>query len=271
MLKQRIITGIVLLVVLCAILFLTSSLVFQIAAGLVLLAATWEWGGLLGNKNSYVVRGLLILLVALAYLEALMFLLPIWSLLAAVVMVIWGFAAVVAYDHQKPAAGFQYPLLRVLACLLLITPTMISLFLLRVGPHGSGMVLYALLLVSISDMAAYFGGRGMGRTQLAPHVSPKKTWEGCVIGFLAGIIWALAIPTIFWPEDTHPLVMVVVAIPTLIAAVIGDLFISVLKRQTKLKDTGTLLPGHGGLLDRLDSVLMGIPIFVLVGILVGVI
>jgi phosphatidate cytidylyltransferase len=271
MLKQRLITAVVLLIIVCAILFFTSSMVFQIAAGLVLLAATWEWGALLGSKDSKLIRALLVLLVALAYLEALLFLLPIWSLLAAAVATIWGFAAVVAYDHKKQPAGLQYPLLRVLACLLLIAPTMMALFLLRVGPHGPGMVFYALSLVFINDSAAYFGGRAMGKTKLAALVSPKKTWEGCLVGFLAGIIWAIAIPLVVWPGEYNWFLLLVVAIPTLIASVIGDLFISVLKRQIQIKDTGSLLPGHGGLLDRIDAVLMGIPVFALVAMLVGVI
>jgi phosphatidate cytidylyltransferase len=269
MLKQRLITAVILLIIVCSILFLTSSLVFQVAAGLVLLAASWEWGRLLAKKNCTYIRVLLLLLVALVYLEVLLFVPSVWALSAGGVMTIWGLAAVIAYDHQKQPLGFQYSLLRVLACLALIVPTMLSLFLLRVGPHGQGMVFYVLGLVFINDTAAYFGGRFFGKHALAPLVSPKKTWEGCFIGFIAGLIWAGLFPLVIWPEDYNAFSLLLVAIPSLIAAVIGDLFISVFKRQIHIKDTGNLLPGHGGLLDRIDAVLMGIPVFTLVALWMG--
>jgi len=265
------ITAAILLIIVVCIIFFTPPLVFQVVAALVLLAATWEWSGLLGERKSPLVRILMLVLVALAYLEVFFFVLPLWTLLAGGVMVLWGLAAVIAYNCGAKPTGFQYPLLKVLACLLLIVPTMIALFELRMSHLGPGFVFFALTLAFVNDSAAYFCGRWIGKTKLAPQVSPKKTWEGCVGGIVAGVIWAIVVTAIFWSDQVSIGSMVIVAIPTLIAAVIGDLFISVLKRQIDLKDTGSLLPGHGGLLDRIDAVIMAIPVFALMAIWVGVI
>jgi phosphatidate cytidylyltransferase len=148
--------------------------------------------------------------------------------------------------------------------------TLIGLVLLRAKPNGPGLAFYALSLAFVNDSSAYFLGRWIGKKKLAPRVSPKKTWEGCICGILIGTIWSILITIIFWSNSLSILSMIIVTVPTLIAAVIGDLFISVLKRESNLKDTGKLLPGHGGLLDRIDAILMAIPIFALVALQVGI-
>jgi phosphatidate cytidylyltransferase len=272
MLRQRLITALILLVVVSSIIYLAPFIVFQIGAALLLLAATWEWGGLLGDKyNNLPTKVFLLVAVTLAYLGSMHLIPLLWALWAGTVMVVWGLVAVIAYSFQKKPAGFQFPLLKALACVLLIVPTMVGLDLLRDSTHGRGLVFYALTLAMVNDSAAYFAGRWVGRKKLAPLVSPKKTWEGCVCGVMAGIIWSMLVTLVFWPEAFHLLPMIVIATPALIAAVVGDLFISVLKRQINMKDTGTLLPGHGGLLDRIDAVIMTIPVFAWVALEIGVI
>lgn len=265
MLKQRIITAIVLLIIVIGVIYFTPPHVFQIAAALVLLAAAWEWGSLLGPRyGSTAVKILLVVLTALVYFNVLVSSSHQWVLWVAAATVVWGLLAIIAYNHKYTPAGFQYALLKALACILLLVPTLYALVTLRISSHGSALVFYALTLVFVNDIAAYFGGRFFGKHKLASLVSPKKTWEGFACGMAAGIVWSIAVTAIFWSDSYSILSMVIVAIPTLIAAVIGDLFISVLKRLVELKDTGSLLPGHGGLLDRIDAVIMAIPVFTLV-------
>jgi phosphatidate cytidylyltransferase len=127
---------------------------------------------------------------------------------------------------------------------------------------GREAVLLLIATIAISDTAQYYTGRAFGRTPLAPTHSPKKTREGAVGGFIvapmfltaAGLVWLPGIPAIFLAG----LGVVLVA-----AGIAGDLFESMLKRAAQLKDSGTLIPGHGGVLDRIDALLFAAPIFLL--------
>jgi len=129
-----------------------------------------------------------------------------------------------------------------------------------VEPGGPGLILAALVIVWSADIGAYFVGRALGRTPLAPKVSPKKTWEGVAGGVtLATAVGALLALIL----DLSLLVLVPIAAATALISVVGDLGVSMLKRQAGLKDTGVLLPGHGGILDRFDGVTASLPFFVL--------
>jgi phosphatidate cytidylyltransferase len=132
----------------------------------------------------------------------------------------------------------------------------------RLHAHGPQLLLFLFLLVVAADVGAYFAGRRFGRNKLAPRVSPGKTWEGVLGGFVAAAL--LAAFGVWWFAVDAPrflgLCMIVV-----VASIIGDLTESLFKRHAGLKDSGTLLPGHGGLLDRVDSVTAAAPVF-LVGL-----
>ena len=121
-------------------------------------------------------------------------------------------------------------------------------------------LLAVLLIVWVGDIGAYFGGRRFGRSALAPMISPGKTWEGAFTGFI------LAVPigaSIFFLSDSasHPGIIFAIIAVTAVAAVLADLFESILKRSAGKKDSGNLLPGHGGVLDRIDSLLGAVPVF----------
>jgi phosphatidate cytidylyltransferase len=127
---------------------------------------------------------------------------------------------------------------------------------------GPTALLALLLTVMLSDTAQYYGGRRFGRTLLAPTISPKKTREGAVSGFVAGAV-GLAVIGWFW-LPTIPLPLLVLAGATIVAlGIVGDLFESLLKRSANIKDSSTLIPGHGGMLDRIDSLLFAAPVFYL--------
>jgi phosphatidate cytidylyltransferase len=124
-------------------------------------------------------------------------------------------------------------------------------------PRGEEWILFAFMLVWMADIGGYFFGRRLGRTKLAPHVSPGKTWEGALGGLvlsvvvaIAGAVW-FALPV----ERFLPLCLAVVAF-----SIVGDLTESLLKRYAGMKDSGSVFPGHGGVMDRIDSVTAAAPL-----------
>jgi phosphatidate cytidylyltransferase len=137
--------------------------------------------------------------------------------------------------------------------------TMAGLALLQPQYAGPWRVVLLLAIIMVADSAAYFGGRAFGRHKLAPSISPGKTQEGAVAGLLGGVLGALAVRAIGMP--TLP-VLDAVALGALVtvAGTAGDLAESLLKRWAGVKDSGGLFPGHGGMLDRLDSLLFGAPV-----------
>ena len=128
--------------------------------------------------------------------------------------------------------------------------------------YGGEVLLYLLSLVWIADIGAYFSGRQFGKHKLAPAISPGKTWEGLVGGMVANLMWILGVYQISsgWGLGLWPFILIGVA--TSLISVVGDLFESILKREAGVKDSGKLLPGHGGMLDRIDSVIAASPVFV---------
>lgn len=125
-------------------------------------------------------------------------------------------------------------------------------------------LLYVFLLVWCADSGAYFVGRKFGRRKMAPNVSPNKSMEGLAGGLVTGLLVVVAISIFKLHLTGVPLVaFVLLSALTILASVLGDLFESMLKRRAKVKDSGTILPGHGGVLDRIDSLLSATPIFAL--------
>ncbi len=133
-----------------------------------------------------------------------------------------------------------------------------------VGIHvygGRGAVLLLMVTIIISDTAQYYAGRTFGRHALAPHLSPKKTIEGAVGGFVAAPLFLVFAAYYLIPAATNQLVLAVLGVGVVIAGVAGDLFESMLKRAAGVKDSSALLPGHGGMLDRIDALLFAAPLF----------
>ena len=129
----------------------------------------------------------------------------------------------------------------------------------RSSHDGTEWFLLAILAIMSTDAAAYAGGRLLGRRQLAPSVSPNKTIEGAIFGWLGGFGATIALDQIFnLDAELYPLILLAVALPIL--SQIGDLAESLFKRAMDVKDSSKLIPGHGGVLDRLDSLLFGLPV-----------
>ena len=170
----------------------------------------------------------------------------------------WLVTFVFVLRHPRPLA--RAPILAIGLIVLAAAWLAVYLVLYRGGTAGPGLIIAGLAIVWSADIGAFFVGRSVGRTPLAPRVSPKKTWEGVgggvVLASITGALaaWLLALPILF---------MVPAAIAMALISVVGDLGISVLKRRAGLKDSGMLLPGHGGVLDRFDSVTAALPFYVL--------
>ena len=128
--------------------------------------------------------------------------------------------------------------------------------------QGPKWLFYALSLVWIADIGAYFSGKKFGKNKLAPHISPGKTKEGLVGAVIATSIYTLLASYYFELNTERATLLVLLSIILTFISVSGDLYISFLKREAGLKDSGNILPGHGGMLDRIDSVLAAMPVFI---------
>jgi len=129
-------------------------------------------------------------------------------------------------------------------------------------PQGGWMLMYLLTLVWVADIGAYFAGRKFGKHKLAPSISPGKTWQGVAGGLVLNVLW---ISIVYQLSDGWGLgfgYFLMLGLVTSMISVVGDLYESILKREAGQKDSGVLLPGHGGVLDRLDSIIAAAPVFV---------
>lgn len=264
MLKTRIITALVLVGVLLPSLFWLPQAAWALLTAAVIGVAAWEWGALLGwQKNARLALGAAaaLLCAALAQIDPLT--LGVggftpdapWALaLYALAVVFWLFFVPVWLNRQWRLSSL--PGLLVGAVVLL--PTWLALVQLR-ALHP-GVLLAVMALVWMADIAAYFAGRKFGRNKLAPSISPGKTQEGALGAFVGVMLYGLVIGH-FLLAGKVPLTawMLALVLATLVS-IVGDLFESLLKRKAGIKDSSNVLPGHGGVLDRIDSLTSTLPL-----------
>lgn len=278
MLKQRVITALLLLAVLLPVLFLPQAWPFAVLTLLFIAAAGWEWGRLNGLSfaGACLLGGLVAVACALGLAEGVALAPPHgpWWLatLAWVLGGAWVLRAGVARWPRAPKA------LRWLIGVLALCAAWLALT--QAKAAGANLLLSILALVWAADIAAYFGGRALGRRKLAPAISPGKSWEGVWSGMvgalaLAGLWIALdrafqpATPSLFTLlfDRAGPLGLLLGVVFLAAFSVVGDLFESLVKRSAGAKDSSGLLPGHGGVLDRIDALL---PVFPLALALIAV-
>ncbi|WP_462320360.1 phosphatidate cytidylyltransferase, partial [Halochromatium sp.] len=155
------------------------------------------------------------------------------------------------------------PPLLLLGLLVLVAPWLALVQLHQLSVDGPLVALSLLMLIWIADTAAYFGGRRFGRVKLSALLSPGKTRAGVYAGVAAAAVWGAAVAALLGLGATKALLLVLMCILAAVMSVVGDLFESLLKRRRGIKDAGALLPGHGGMLDRIDSLTAAAPIFAL--------
>jgi phosphatidate cytidylyltransferase len=154
--------------------------------------------------------------------------------------------------------------MKMLAGVLVIVPAWAALAELHaLGTNGPKLVLMLLVMVWLADSGAYFAGRQWGRTKLAPVISPGKTWEGVYGGLLASLLFAAIAGGLYSQSIKWTLTFMAVSLVTVLFSVAGDLLESLMKRQSGIKDSGSIIPGHGGIFDRIDSLVAAAPVFLI--------
>lgn len=261
MLKQRIITALILAPIVVAGIFLLPLFEFSLFIGAIIAIGAWEWAGLAGfeGRHRFVYAGLIALLLALSdYLPPLAVLLcgALWWLVALVL--------VVAYPGATNLWSSRGA--RALIGIFLLVPGWTGLVVLKAGPDSNYLILLLFFLIWGADIGAYFAGRAFGRRKLAPRVSPGKSWAG----FYGGLVSSLIIAALMSLWMGKPALVSITGVIFLagcalvvMVSVLGDLAESMFKRHRGIKDSSSLLPGHGGVLDRIDSLLSAGPLFAL--------
>lgn len=266
MLKQRVITAVLLVAVLLGVLLLMPPVAAVVLFSLIILAGAWEWAGFI-RSDSKAVRLAFTSVVALALWGAYQYALdaPTLRIVLWVALAWWLLA--LAWICAAPLA--VTPWSAALAGLMALVPAWMALvYMCSAVPNGRRWALFTLALTWAADTGAFFAGRKLGRTPLAPRVSPKKTWEGVAGGLLlSGATGALGAQFFGVPFGWFVLLCAGVAA----ISIVGDLAESMLKRAVGLKDSGWLFPGHGGVLDRIDSVTAAAPALLLGLLLLGIV
>jgi phosphatidate cytidylyltransferase len=261
-LKQRVTTALIMAVVLLFVMLVLPPVATVWLITVLVLVGAWEWAAFIG-KGGIGARAAFTMAVALALIGCLYFYstsAQFVPLVMTVAMAWW----MVAFLWVCLAPARVHPASAALAGLFSLVPCWLALVYITFATRSTHWVLFTLALVWAADTGAFFAGRWLGRVPLAPRVSPKKTWEGVIGGVITsglvawiGVTWLgqyLAV------VDVWPFVITCVAVAAL--SIVGDLTESMLKRAVGLKDSGSVFPGHGGMLDRIDSVTAAAPALV---------
>lgn len=279
MLKQRIITAAWLIPLVMGTIFLLPASYFSWALVAVFLIAAKEWGRIIDSRCEVTqwsfTATLAIVLVAINLLV------PadvVWSrgqlhpIMLAIILIgacWWLFSLVLVISYPRSAKLWQgSPMLKSMFGQLTLLPCFVSLIALKAlsspaDPYFGGILVFLVMLtVWAADSGAYFAGKALGRIKLMPNVSPAKTLEGLLGGLLTTMVVVAGV-CYFSPEQELGL-LIAVTLFTALASALGDLSESMFKRAAKIKDSGTILPGHGGVLDRIDSLTAALPVFTLI-------
>ncbi len=260
---RRILTALVLIPIFVFLLFYLSPKTFCLLTGAIVLWAAWEWSFLMGVKKlrySFIYPVIVFFLLILIPIASLWVYIPgiiigtsFWWLLALLL--------VASYPKWSPVWRNSMIIRGLMGFMTLIPCWLAVNFIRNIPDSGIYVLLFLFVLIWGADSGAYFAGRVWGKTKLAPNVSPGKTWEGLGGAFIVTFI--LTVPVLYWIHVPYKIALFacLVSVVTVLFSIVGDLFESMLKRNEGLKDSGRLLPGHGGILDRIDSLTAAAPIF----------
>jgi phosphatidate cytidylyltransferase len=263
-LRQRLRTaGVLIPVTAVAVLLLPTAWLGVVMLAVVAVAA-WEWTSLAGLSD-LVARAGFTALTCLLIVVGWMFGPRVGFLLLLSVSVVWWVAITpVLFRIREIALATQPDLILLPVGIALLSAAWAAIIALHgSAPHGPLLVGFLVVLTGLADTGAFFAGRRFGRRKLAPALSPGKTIEGVIGGLAAGSSWGLILAWLLGLSAGETLLLLAICISAVFLSVTGDLFESLLKRRRGLKDAGSLLPGHGGMLDRIDSMLAAAPVFVL--------
>lgn len=262
MLKQRVITAILLAsVMISAVIFLPTQ-IFALMLAVIICVAAWEWAACAGF-NAISQKIIYVSLILLCLIACLIFLQKQWILLIIACGLVWWIIAmflVIRYQMNK-SINLSSGIMKAIIGGVILIPAWLSLILIHLNTSGVSLVLFLFFLIWLADSAAYFSGRKFGSKKLASNVSPGKSWEG--------VYGALSISLLFGASyafyaDMKFLVAVYFILLVFLTAsfsILGDLVESMFKRMAGIKDSSNILPGHGGILDRIDSLTSAAPVF----------
>jgi phosphatidate cytidylyltransferase len=271
-LKQRLITSLILIPLFVgAVLFLPAKIFISLVFA-VTLAAAWEWSRLAGMNNLFP-KVIYVLLLALCMAVLWLFIenTALQYAILSITLAWWVYNLVLisckrADIHGHGLGGLQPAVMGAVA----LVPTWFAIAILRYDPaYNNQYLLFLFVLIWIADIAAYAAGKTWGRRKLSPQISPGKTWEGVFGAVLATFIAAVAGALYFDFRGGRIIGFILICLLCLVFSIIGDLVESIMKRQKGVKDSGAVLPGHGGVLDRIDSLTAASSVYVMGLLLLG--
>ena len=273
MLKQRIITALILAPLVLGGVFLLPPPYFGWFFALILALAAWEWANL-SSFTTQVVRVTYAILIAALLIEVMPGLDITWVLSISVFW--WIMATLLVLSYPESSKYWRHPWVSALLGLVVLLPMWKALVFIREARFVPledfnilFLILYVLFLVWAADVGAYFSGKTWGKAKLAPNVSPGKSWAGAWGGVTASLILGFIAVYLMDLSLWMSLQFLVITMLTAMVSIIGDLTESMFKRTRGVKDSSALLPGHGGVLDRIDSLLAAIPVFVFLLLSIG--
>ena len=259
MLKERVITALVLIPLVLGAVFGLSNPWFAMVMTAPLLIGAYEWANLMGVGDG-MKRAPFVALVGFGLI------LSYWlelQWLCSLAVLWWLVAAYFVKTFPEKSAQWAGKLPIGIMGWMCLVPTWLGVVMLQGQENGAWLLLYVLLMVWGADTGAYFAGRRWGTRKMAPKVSPGKSIAGLIGGIVTTSILAVIVAfTTDIAKVTGLGVFLAISMATVLASVLGDLFESMLKRHRGIKDSGTILPGHGGILDRIDSVTAAVPVYV---------
>jgi len=277
MLMQRIITAIILLIVFAGACVLLPPFPFAILIAVVLLVGAWEWVAFIGletlaSKLGYLASLVILLAASSVFLgvqpDATSLYVDRVVVVSTLGLLFWVCAAFLVIDYPVRKALWNKESKIAAMGVFALLPTWVGVVQLKYFEPSGALVLGLVILVAAVDVGAYFAGKTLGKTKLSVELSPNKTWEGVwggvALSLIAMLGFAWILSTYFYRLGLVE--FCILAVTSLVLAffsVTGDLLESMLKRNQQLKDSGKILPGHGGILDRVDGLVAATPIFVL--------
>jgi phosphatidate cytidylyltransferase len=268
MLKPRLITATILVAFFASALVFLSPFIFGQIMIFAILVAGWEWADLATFKTKFSKYGFLLALglcmVATGYhvgFHAQFDVLASYNI-CALVVAFW--AIIFLWLQGFPSSAILWspkPVMAIIGLILLVS-TWLAIITILMMNNGKWLLGLAITTVVLADVCGYVVGKLFGRHKLAPTISPGKTWEGLMGGLLFQFPLIIALKIVL--PDTNLISLALLIIPVGLISVVGDLFESMIKRQRGVKDSSSLLPGHGGVLDRLDGVMAALPLFLVI-------
>lgn len=262
MLKQRIITAIILAgIIIGSVLYLPTQVLGLVLATVIYIAA-WEWALCVGFSTRYekIAYASFILFSTIACLLLFERFSLLWIVFGGF---LWWLMAIFLVLHYQRHANIKIPstLLRAVIGIIILLPAWLSLVLLHAHGSGVSLLLFLFLLVWLADSVAYFAGRKFASRKLATNVSPAKSWAGVYAALLASFLLGVAYVFYIGMSFHKAIIFILLALLTVSFSILGDLIESMFKRIADIKDSGHILPGHGGVLDRIDSLTAAAPVF----------